>query len=244
MTRRLNAREIHDLTIYLENASASHISVGARGPQRLNCHGERRSTSRWTWHIGVRRRTSNGHHISCIVAGGQNAPEVEGSRIDHGTTQPSLIHVLNLYKRMYRVPVTTPSPPDSDDDNGNGSGGRGGSGSGGKGKGKDWSKKVKRDDYGGYYYIGPEGEYMICDEAGNNVDYYDSSARTYSYASTSSCPTYHPSYSGYSTDPGYATYSAYSTTTTQYPTSGSIHYGWDSTGRRYYVDQYGNTQWG
>ncbi|KAI0532617.1 hypothetical protein GGR58DRAFT_507213 [Xylaria digitata] len=245
MTKRLTADDIEDIREYLLHASSRNLSSVAWGSRRMNCHGEGRSSSNQTWHIGVWKQSSDGRHFSAIVSGRRGGPTAEGSTIDYGRTQPRMIHVLNEYKRMYDVPVNTPSPHDSDNDDQNGPGGGGGPGPGGKGKGrgKPWYKKVKRDEYGGYYYIGPKGEYQTCDSKGNDINYNSSS--NYSKSSSSRYPSYSSSHSGYySADPSYASYSGYSTTRTQHaPASGSVQYYKDQYGRHYYVDQDGYTQW-
>ncbi|GAW20352.1 hypothetical protein ANO14919_098570 [Xylariales sp. No.14919] len=239
MTKQLTGRELRQVRKYLAGATSHQLSSIGWDSQRRNCHGEGRSQSKGTWHIRIWKQSTDGHHFSAIVCGGSNGPEVEDTRIDYGPTQPSMTHVLNEHKRQYSVTVNTPSPHDSDPENGGELGGSGGSGhhGKGKGKGKHWSKKVKRDNYGGYYYIGPEGEYNTCDEAGNDIDYGDSSASTYSYAANPAYPSYYSSNSEYLVDSGYTTTSA------QHAASSSTEYYIDSAGRRYYIDEYGNTQW-
>ncbi|KAI1427360.1 hypothetical protein F5Y12DRAFT_712160 [Xylaria sp. FL1777] len=220
MPVRLNRKDLADLKLYLTYASARHLSVITWGSRRQNCHGEGRSRSKVPWHIGIWKQSSDGHHLSCIVTGGEGSPEVWDSRIDHGTTQPSMIHVLNEHKRMYEI-----------------------------GQGVVEGLDSVRDDYEGYYYIGPNGEYNICDASGNDIGQSDSSASTSSNGASSSHPSYYSSRSRHSADSGhvrnsgYADYFSYSTTSGRHTSSSSVQFYRDSTVRLYYVDRHGNAQW-
>ncbi|KAI0100774.1 hypothetical protein GGR51DRAFT_563873 [Nemania sp. FL0031] len=227
-TKTLTKRELWDLQRYLANATAHHLSSIAWDCKRHNCHGEGRASSDGTWHIGVWRQSSNGHHFSVIVSGDDGGPEIVGSKIDHGTTQPPMIHVLNEYKRLYKIRVNTPTPPGSDPDDEDERGGKG------KGRGKPWSMKIKKDNYGGYYYMGPNDDYHTCDEAGNDIGLGNYSATT----GVNSI-----GFTQLSDHHGYAAPFGYSATGENYAASGSVEIYEDNAGRRYYIDENGNTRW-
>lgn len=90
-------------------------------------HGEGRAktstSSGITFHIGI-RRGSDGHHWSAIlvhtVVGNHFVP-VEGTLHDWGTVEPTLLEILNYYKKLRgKIPYEPPSQggngPDNDGD--------------------------------------------------------------------------------------------------------------------------------
>ncbi|KAI0969324.1 hypothetical protein F4678DRAFT_463585 [Xylaria arbuscula] len=151
---------------------AGHLSapVNTWTSKSRRGHGEGRSESQFTWHISVWKETGTENHCSVILVGANDYFPVEGSKVIHGTGQPSMVHVLNHYKRMYDVVPVTPSPRDSDDENAAHGGAEGGSpGGDGRGSKKRWTKKVKGDEQRGYYYIDSQNNYCVCDESGNDI---------------------------------------------------------------------------
>ena len=230
----MNSRAVRDLQVYLENARSSQLQAPNGWRSAIDyCHGQNRSASKDTFHIGIWKNSSDGHHYSAIFGGKSRLKLVEGSRIDHGTTEPSLVHVLNAHKRVYHVTPPTSSSSSSDSDNGNGGGGAGrGGGSGGRGQGKPATKKIYRDDYGGYYYFGPNHEWRACDQSGNDI----ATQRTAFHSRGTS----RAANSGYAATPSSSYYTQASTSSAA---STQVKYYTDQYGRRYYTDAYGRTQW-
>jgi hypothetical protein len=78
-------------------------------------HGEGRTTTSMeagmTFHIGF-RRTSDGHYRSAVtvdlVEGDRRLPVV-GTEHDFGTTEPTLVDILNHYKAKYGKPLVEAS---------------------------------------------------------------------------------------------------------------------------------------
>ncbi|KAI1391616.1 uncharacterized protein F4822DRAFT_427471 [Hypoxylon trugodes] len=225
--RRLNRSDYEDLLDYLQAATASQMSNVAWGPRIVPCHGERRAISQRTFHIGIWRESSTGHHFSGILLGGNHGSLVEGSIIDHGTTQPSLVHVLNEHKRQYRVSPTTSSSSSSDSESDHGAGGSGGRGGGQRRRN---GRTVKGNDLPSQW----EASY---NRRGNTY----SSAHNQGYASTSSYANAAPYYLAGSSN--YSTSSSYYTTPSSSTSSQTRYYQDRATGRNYYIDSQGRTRW-
>lgn len=118
-----------------------------------------------TFHVAL-RLTSEGEYHTCLKVGSGDGTVVEGSVVNWGRTRPSLQSILNHYKRMYQVDVTTSSSSSGSDDD------RRGGGSGGKcGKGKrgGWQKQVMKADDGSYFYLDEQEEYIPCDASGQAI---------------------------------------------------------------------------
>ncbi|RYP81141.1 hypothetical protein DL769_002150 [Monosporascus sp. CRB-8-3] len=161
--------------------------------------------------------------------------KVQGSTIDWGTREPSLVHILNEYKRLYQVAVNTPSASSSDSETDNGRGGSGG-GAGGRG-GKHWTKQIYKNNDGSYFYNDANGNCRKCDKYGNDTpEQWDaiSSRRTAQASSSSYARTSNNSYSASSSSRSAGSSSAASSQRQYYK---------DRSGRLYYVDQNGRTQW-
>jgi hypothetical protein len=162
-TVKLPRGDRSELLTYLEHANPNHISAASWGLTWTATHGETRSSSQRTFHIGI--RYANGRYSSCILVGTVQYGDlpVEGTVVDWGTTQPSLATILEHYQAQYNVtpaptrPGPAAGPREDEDDNGGGAGG------------SSWKKEVKKDDYGGYYYIGEDEDYHECDPRGNEV---------------------------------------------------------------------------
>ncbi|KUI68914.1 hypothetical protein VM1G_04585 [Cytospora mali] len=146
---------------YLENANPAYISVSGWGGSWTATHGETRSASQYTFHIGV--RFTNGSYYSCIlVTTRQYGPvPVEGTVENWGSQMPSLGQVLRHYQSHYSVTPLHDSTP-GPSDNGGDDGGAGGAGAGGSGGSGGWAKEVKPDAY-------EDEEYHACDGAGNEL---------------------------------------------------------------------------
>ncbi|KAM0255019.1 hypothetical protein ACHAQJ_006167 [Trichoderma viride] len=161
-TITLSKTNKNDLLAYLEHANPNYISVPIWGVRWQASHGETRSASKHTFHIGV--RFVQDHYHSCIlVMTGQGSMPIEGTVIDWGTSRPDLGEVLQHYQKMFKVqplnplkkPQTRRDNDDEDEDGGS--------------SGRPWTKQVCRDDYGGYYYIGQDEEYHRCDANGKEI---------------------------------------------------------------------------
>lgn len=142
-----------------------------------NSHGDGRSSSSLTFHVAL-RLTSEGEYHTCLKVGSGDGTVVDGSVVNWGQTRPSLQSILNHYKRMYQVDVTTSSSSSGSDDDrrGGGSGGRGG-----KGRRGGWQKQVMKADDGSYFYLDEQEEYIPCDANGQAIQtsyrlHYDSRA--------------------------------------------------------------------
>ncbi|KAL6824268.1 hypothetical protein J3E69DRAFT_336190 [Trichoderma sp. SZMC 28015] len=148
---------------YLENANPNYISLTAWAVKWVASHGETRSASKHTYHIGF--RFVQDHYQSCILAATVegNMP-IEGTLIDWGTSKPDPGEILEHYQNVFQVqplhPLKRPEPRRDNDDEGRDGGGS---------SGRTWTKQVYRDDYGGYYYIGQDEEYHQCDAKGKDI---------------------------------------------------------------------------
>ncbi|KAH6839477.1 hypothetical protein B0I37DRAFT_332191 [Chaetomium sp. MPI-CAGE-AT-0009] len=170
---KLDKRGRQQMIIYLENANPANLSVSQWGVSTWQAaHGEGRSASSTTFHVGV--RFSGGSYFTCILVQSRAGDQaVEGTIINWGTTAPNLPEVLRTYQRTYlKTAAPASQTPAQDPSNNNGGGGAGGSGGGsgsGSGGGPAWEKKVCKDDYGGYYYMDENDEYCACDDKGNQL---------------------------------------------------------------------------
>ncbi|RYP80363.1 hypothetical protein DL769_002512 [Monosporascus sp. CRB-8-3] len=160
---KLSKKDRGNILVYLENAKGDHISAPVWGTQWTPTHGETRSSSKNTFHIGIRH--VNGRYYTCILVRTVQFGHlpVEGTVHDWGTTAPSLREVLAYYQALFDVQPTSSRPgrgPNRDyDDDGNSNAG-----------GSGWKKEVRKDDYGGYFYIDEDGDYHACDSRGNEVE--------------------------------------------------------------------------
>lgn len=254
----LNRTQYEHLRQYLLRARAGEISNTAWESTINACHGERRSGNRTTFHIGIWRNSSTRRYMSCIL-GGKSRQIIADSIIDHGTTEPSLAHVLNEHKRRYQVtPNTSSGSSSSDTESDHGPGGSGVWGSGQCGRN---ARKVHRTNAGTYFYYDSKHQYHECDSVGNDIP--GQWSTSYSRASgNSSQSTYTNAYNqGYGATPSHAGAASYHPTTSYYPvsshsassayytaptssTSSQTQYFKDRTsGRTYYVDSQGKTHW-
>ncbi|EAQ88815.1 predicted protein [Chaetomium globosum CBS 148.51] len=169
-TYPLDKRTRQDMIVYLENANPDQLSATAWGQTTWQAaHGEGRSASSTTFHIGL--RYAQGHYWTCILTRVRRQEvALEGTIIDWGTTAPNLPGVLREYQRLYlraRAPASENPQRDPSDNNGGGSGG--GGGGGGNDNGPAWEKKVYKDAYGGYFYMDEDDNYCACDAQGTQV---------------------------------------------------------------------------
>lgn len=189
----LSKGDHEDLLTYLEHANPNHMTLASWsvGGGWNFTHGETRSASEATFHIGC-RQDSRGHFITCIAvavrSGNRNTP-VARTTVDWGTEPPSLGEILNYYQQKFSVqPLHVyDAPSQRRDNNNNGGGGNGGAGGSGGGGGASGSKKqVFKDDYGGYYYSTEEEPYVACDAQGNSLGllsvYLDATNKPYYYS--------------------------------------------------------------
>ncbi|KAF4988842.1 hypothetical protein FGRMN_9516 [Fusarium graminum] len=158
---------LKEFTKYLEHANSNEISVTEIGPFWTPTHGETRSTSKFTFHIGI--RYANGDFSTCVLISTRqymNVP-VEGTFVNWGPKMPKMPAVMMHYKKLFNVQdlsghSTRPGDDENDKDDGPGAGSSG------------WTKEVRKDDYGGYFYIDEAGEYHACEKDGNDVKSTDS----------------------------------------------------------------------
>jgi hypothetical protein len=151
------------MLVYLENANPNHIGHTGWGIETWHeCHGETRSKSKFTFHIGI-RVDHEGNYLTCILLKGKGGNKaVEGTIINWGPEEPDMAVVLEHYQMMFLKyhPIDRPGR------GGNNNGGEGGSGGGGGG----WTKQVYHNsDYDEYYYLDEQGEYQSCDSSGNPI---------------------------------------------------------------------------
>ncbi|KAI5862900.1 hypothetical protein GGS23DRAFT_74470 [Durotheca rogersii] len=159
---RLSRDDWDDMLTYLEYANSNHVSAITWDVHWTPTHGETRSYSKRTFHIGV--RYANGRYSSCILVDTVSWDEVpvEGTIHHWGTTPPNLGEIVEHYRTLYKVQPASSNlryQPRQNDDNNGGAGASGGG----------WKKEVKKDDYGGYFYIGEDEEYHACDSEGNEI---------------------------------------------------------------------------
>ncbi|KAK4033237.1 hypothetical protein C8A01DRAFT_19788 [Parachaetomium inaequale] len=166
----LNKKNMKEMRTYLDDAKAAQMSLPNWGVGKWQeAHGEGRSTSQWTFHIGFMYATDTGCYWTCIVVNSKegNLP-VKGTLVNWGTTAPEPHDVLEFYKNA-NFPLPDPgSEGPSASGSGGGAGGGGGSSSGGGG----WQKQVQSDGNGGYYYLDANKQWISCDRGGNEI-YYD-----------------------------------------------------------------------
>lgn len=151
---QLNRGQRQDMLLYLQNAHGTYIS-GGWGHIWNPTHGETRSTSEFTFHIGL-MRTSEGEYHSAILVRlrGRHVP-AHGTVVNWGASQPAtLIEVLNNYKDMFDITPSTPTPHPEPEATAI----------------PDWAYQVCRDNYGGYHYLDENGAYHACDANGNELD--------------------------------------------------------------------------
>ncbi|KAL2126375.1 hypothetical protein VTI74DRAFT_1093 [Chaetomium olivicolor] len=164
-SRKLKKGEREDMEVYLQNANPNHISAPLWGVTKWeSTHGETRSTSRFTFHIGL-RVDHEGNYLTCIlVKTSEGDLPVEGTIVNWGPEPPVLAEVLEYYQNMFLgyYPFDRPG-------RGNQGGGNGGGGASGSGFGGGWRKDVQQNHYGGYYYIDENDGYQECDASGNPI---------------------------------------------------------------------------
>lgn len=113
-TVTLSKRQRKALEDYLEGAHATHVGSVAWTTAWTSLHGEGRSSSSITFHINIMKTSGEPPVYRAVIASGRRANNVvDGTLIEFGT-EPDLRHVLNQYKRMYGVEVSTPTDDGSD----------------------------------------------------------------------------------------------------------------------------------
>ncbi|KAH6962326.1 hypothetical protein BKA56DRAFT_736502 [Ilyonectria sp. MPI-CAGE-AT-0026] len=88
---------------------------------------------------------------------------MEGTIRNWGDTVPAMTTILAYCRSLFKVtPKYGPpeTPENMDDNNGGGYGAT---------SGEVWTKQVKKDDYGGYFYLSEGGQYQGCDSWGNDI---------------------------------------------------------------------------
>ncbi|KAK4143977.1 uncharacterized protein C8A04DRAFT_28321 [Dichotomopilus funicola] len=168
----LSKKDKNKMQVYLDAANPAQISVPQWGIGLWqNSHGEGRSTSTLTFHIGFLYATDTGCFWTCILLkDGKRHKPVAGTLVNWGTEQPSPSDVLEYYKNA-QFPLPDPDSEPSESGWGGGAGGAGGAGGSSSG-GSAWKKDVKPDGNGGYYYFDPDYQWIPCDASGNEI-YYD-----------------------------------------------------------------------
>ncbi|OAA64751.1 hypothetical protein SPI_03398 [Niveomyces insectorum RCEF 264] len=164
----LSKKEHEMLYRYLENANANSISDGIWVGKWSATHGETRSTSTITFHIGF--RLTNGHYWSCILVGSKSKNPLKGTEVDWGTTEPYPPEVVEYYRAMFSIEpadIKLQFHPRRDDDN---DGGAGPSGYGGSGE--QAKRQVYQDAYNGYFYYDSNGGCHACDASGRDIGLY------------------------------------------------------------------------
>ncbi|KAF4944312.1 hypothetical protein FGADI_12796 [Fusarium gaditjirri] len=102
-------KDIQDVKAYLRSAKTNDFAPPAWGHGRwLYGHGEGRSTSRETYHIGFMIQSDDDHHITCLFirVRGTNRKLVAKDSVtekDWGAEQPSPEEVLMFYKKEWGV---------------------------------------------------------------------------------------------------------------------------------------------
>lgn len=160
-----------EMVIYLSNANPANLSASQWGVTTWQAaHGEGRSASSTTFHIGL--RLAQGVYWTCILVQVRGRDvALAGTMRNWGNTAPSLPLVLQTYQREY-IKTKAPAGSSQQDPSNNGGGGGAGGGSGGGGGDNNppaWEKKVLPDAYGGHYYMDENDEYCACDAQGNQL---------------------------------------------------------------------------
>ncbi|KAK3309863.1 uncharacterized protein B0T15DRAFT_546014 [Chaetomium strumarium] len=159
-----------DMQTYLDNAEPEQISLPQWGVTTWqNAHGERRASSRHTFHIGFRYMRDTGDYWTCILVDTrtEGSLPVAGTFINWGTNPPTPREVLLLYQNA-RFPLSRDFKP-SRSGSGGGQGGAGGAGGSSSGGASGWKKEIHEDGYGGYFYYDADWEYHQCDRNGNDT---------------------------------------------------------------------------
>ncbi|KAK4135164.1 hypothetical protein BT67DRAFT_293398 [Trichocladium antarcticum] len=167
----LNKSDEKEMQQYLDAANPAQISFPSWGIGKWqHAHGEGRSTSQLTFHIGFCYMTDTGCYWTCILAkvGNRHLP-VAGTVVNWGTEAPDPSVVLEYYKNV-KFPLPDPGSEASGSGSGGGAGGAGGAGGSSSGGGA-WKKNVQSDGNGGYFYFDPNWEYVLCDAQGNETYY-------------------------------------------------------------------------
>lgn len=186
----LSKGDREDLLTYLAHANPNHMTHAgwSVGSGWSFTHGETRSASEATFHIGC-RVDSQGNYYTCIAVairqGNRNVP-VAGTTHNWGTERPSLAQILDYYQQKFNVqPLHVYDGPSQRDNNNNGGGGNGGGTSSGGGGGSGSTRQIFKDDYGGYYYVTEDEPYVACDAQGQSLKllsvYIDASNKPYYY---------------------------------------------------------------
>ncbi|PTB44423.1 hypothetical protein M441DRAFT_55472 [Trichoderma asperellum CBS 433.97] len=152
------------LLTYLEHADPNHIQVSLWDVRWRPTHGETRSASRLTFHIGV--RFVQGEYQTCILVDSEEGElPVDDTVRNWGPSMPNLGEVLQYYQKLFGVqalkPLIRKQQPRRDDDDDNEEGGS---------SSRAWRKKIQKSNKPGYYYYYDEQEeYRECDEKGNDI---------------------------------------------------------------------------
>lgn len=178
----LNRKQLADLEAYLEQANSNQVELTSwgTGGNWTTAHGETRSASTATFHIGC-RRDSNGDYRTCItVKHGKNNVPIDGTVVNWGSTPPDLGSVLVYYQQQFGVSAVydyTPIPRKGGNNGDDGNDGGAGAAGGAAGEGSGSKRVVRKHDLGGYFYMDEEQEFHLCDSQGNEIQTMTESGR-------------------------------------------------------------------
>jgi hypothetical protein len=115
-TVKLSKKQRKALVDYLEDAHASQIHGTQWTTKWSSLHGEGRSSSSITFHINIMKTSGKAPVYRAAIASGSKANNVVDGTLLEFDEEPDLGHILNQYKRMYGVEVSTPTDGSDDDD--------------------------------------------------------------------------------------------------------------------------------
>ncbi|KAL7898135.1 hypothetical protein HDV63DRAFT_410473 [Trichoderma sp. SZMC 28014] len=134
----ISRKDKHQLLRYLEYADPNHIQLPLWGVNWEATHGETRSASKITFHVGG--RFVQGEFQTCIlVQSTEGEYPVDNTIRSWGSSQPDMGEVLVFYQQQFGVqplkPLNKKKQPRRDDDDDNEEGGS---------SSRGWKKKVER----------------------------------------------------------------------------------------------------
>lgn len=229
------------LLTYLEHADPNHIQVSLWDVRWRPTHGETRSASRLTFHIGV--RFVQGEYQTCILVDSEEGElPVDDTVRNWGPSMPNLGEVLQYYQKLFGVqalkPLIRKQQPRRDDDDDNEEGGS---------SSRGWKKKVQKSNKPGqYFYYDEKEEYHECDEKGNDIYTYTSYKNSRPQWTTGKISSQSSSGEKRYEGRGYAEreYAERRYGEREYTQTSQTTYHTDTkTGKMYYIDKYGKSQW-
>lgn len=186
---KLSNKQDSELRKYLEAAKPDQISGDNWSVSWGFCHGETRSTSTITFHLGT-KRDSSGERLyhTAIVVEKQEGSTVCPVMSHNGESthkkyaeKPDLKQVMLDLKKVFPMHTRGTATSSSQAQGGNGDQGGGDGGNGNGNPPKPFEKEIKKNVFDEYYFIDEQGENIICDEHGNPIVQHDAKTNKYFY---------------------------------------------------------------